>query len=101
MIFNFVSKFVSERECVLACAHTKQAKKKGVENGGAPSVVSFTQYLFPLFLAKFWRNFDLKNMVSNFDLYKRFFVGEKWAQIRQISKKKIPNRQILMISSSR
>jgi hypothetical protein len=69
-------------------ARTQNKPKKSVENGGAPSVTSFTQYLFPLFLAKFWRNFDLKNMVSNFDLYKGFFVGEKWAQIRHISKKK-------------
>jgi hypothetical protein len=35
MIFNFVSKFVSERECVLACAHTKQAKKKALKMGRA------------------------------------------------------------------
>jgi hypothetical protein len=51
-------------------------------------VASFTQYFFPLFLAKFSPNFDLKNTVSNFDLDKGFFVGENWAQIRQISKKK-------------
>jgi len=55
---------------VLACARTKPAITKSVENGGAPSLTSFTQCLFPLFLAKLSPNFDLKNMVSSFDLYK-------------------------------
>jgi len=52
----------------------------------------------------FWRggggaNFDLKNMISTYT--KDFICGKKMEQIRQILEKKIPNRQIFMISSSK
>jgi hypothetical protein len=43
-------------------------------------------------------NFDLKNMILS---YTNEFPWKKMAQIRQISKKKIPNHQISMISSGR
>ncbi len=44
-------------------------------------------------------NFDLKNMISTYT--KDFICGKKMEQIRQILEKKIPNRQIFMISSSK
>jgi len=57
MIFNFVSKFVSERDCVLACAHTKQAKKKRWKWGRAVSDELHSVFVSSFFgeiLAKFW-----------------------------------------------
>jgi hypothetical protein len=51
-----------------------------------------------LLLAKFSPNFGLKNMISI--NIKGFFHGENGPNLPDFKEKKIPNRQILMISSS-
>jgi hypothetical protein len=50
------------------------------------------------FTGEFSPNFHLKNMILT---YTMDFSWKEKAQIRQILKKKIPNHQIFMISSSR